>query len=145
MSLAVHQIQNVVRTYGRQLSRRDALSRVARLGQAEEPGEEHRALSAEAKRQEVVSRVTREIVARLAQRQDGLEGAAAEEARALRLLSEEYGQPLQVGLEDGRETFKMVDEEGRRLIPVPEEDAEALRQRLYELTRGIVEENMLKA
>lgn len=144
MTIAVHQIQNVLRTYGRQLSRRDTLSRVARLGETGETGEGRSPQGAEVKRQEVISRITKEIVARIAQHNGG-RGSQGEEAKALDQLSEEYGRPLQVSLEGGIETFRVVDEPNQRLVPVPEEDAEGLRQRLYELTRGIVEENMVKA
>lgn len=145
MTIAVHQIQNVLRTYGRQLSRRDTLSRVASLGETAESGEGRSPQGAEAKRQEVISRITREIVARIAQQNGGRGSQGEEEKAALDQLSEEYGRPLQVSLEGGIETFRVVDEPNQRLVPVPEEDAEGLRQRLYELTRGIVEENMVKA
>jgi len=143
MTIAVYQIQNVLRTYGRQLSRRDTLSRVARLSEGAQADQGRGATSAEAKRQEVIGRITKEIVARIAQGRG--RGSQGEETKALQLLSQEYGQPLQVSMEEGIETFRVVDEQGRRLIPVPEGDQERLRQRLYELTRDIVDENMVKA
>ena len=143
MAIAVYQIQNVLRTYGRQLSRRDTLSRVAQLGAEVDVGAQGSPLSAEAKRQEVIGRVTREIVTRIAQTSGRT--PQGEETKALQQLSEEYGKPLQVGLEDGVETFRVIDEQGQQLIAVPEEESAKLRTRLYELTRDIVDDNMVKA
>ncbi len=151
MSITTYQIQNVLRTYGRQLSRRDGLSRAARLSAASEEGEARSTVSAEAKRQAVIGRITKELVTRIAQHQPPLRDQGQEQApgqdesRALQLLCAEYGRPLTVSMEDGVETFRVVDEQAGRLVPVPEAEAEKLRRRLYELTRGIVEENMLKA
>ena len=143
MHVTTYQIQTVLRTYGRQLSRRDGLSRMARLEGAPEPGQGRSAVSAEAKRQEVIGRITREIVGRIAQQPQGKAGG--EEETALKLLSEEYGRPLQVSLEEGIETFRVADEQDRRLVPLPEAESERLRQRLYELTRDIVDQNMVRA
>lgn len=145
MTITTYQIQNVLRTYGRQLSRRDTLSRVARLGTAEEAGGGRSPMSAEAKRQEVIGRITREIVTRIAQDPQSGRRAEGEEQSAFEKLAAEYGQPLTMSLEGGIETFRVVDEQGGKLVTLPEAESEKLRQRLYELTRDIVDQNMVKA
>jgi hypothetical protein len=100
-------------------------------------------VSAEAKRQEVIGRITREIVTRIAQGQG--RKSAGEEQGAFEKLAAEYGRPLAMSLEAGIETFRVVDEQGGRLIALPEAESERLRQRLYELTRDMVDQNMVKA
>jgi hypothetical protein len=145
VTITSYQIQNVLRTYNRQLSRRESFSKAARLpvgGEAAGRSD----MSAQAKRQEVIGRITKEIVSRIAHQQQGSwRKPSGEEGQALQTLSEEYGQPLQVSLEGGLETFRVVDEAGGRLVPLPELDSEKLRQRLFELTRDIIDQNMVKA
>lgn len=142
MTITGYQIQNVLRTYGRQLSRRDTL-RAAGLAPAGGARQARVQVDAELRRQEVIGRITKQLVARIAQQQHG--ATPQEEDAPLRLLCQEYGRPLRVSLEEGVETFRVADEQGRRLVPVPEAEADRLRQRLYELTRKIVDANMLKA
>lgn len=146
MTITGYQVQNVLRTYGRQLSRRGTLSGAAGLAPAGGAKHARGQASAEVRRQEVIGRITKQIVARIAQQEHGATPKGRdEEDTALRLLCEEYGRPLRVSLEEGVETFRVADEQGRCLVPVPEAESDRLRQRLYELTRRIVDANMLKA
>ncbi len=146
MTVKTYQVQNVLRTYGRQLNRRDALLRMAKLGLGVGNKEAAGNVSAEAKRQEVISRITKELVSRIAQQQGGSgRSRRGEDAEALKRLSEEYGKPLSLGLEGGVESFFVVDEQAGCLIPLPKAESVALRRRLFELTRGLVDQNMVKA
>ncbi|MFH0811078.1 MAG: DVU0524 family FlgM-associated protein [Pseudomonadota bacterium] len=144
MSITTYQVQNVLRTYGRQLNRRDTLSRVAEDLRGE-GREEYGTVSAEAKRQEVISRITRELVSRIAQQQSGAgRGRGGEDEEALQKLSSEYGSSLRFSIEDGVERFYTVDEQAGRLVALPKAESEALRRKLYELTRNLVEQNMAR-
>jgi len=145
VSLRIYQIQNVLRTYGRQLSRRQPRSETEREPDVSRTDTRP---TAEAKRREVVGRVTREMVSRMAHQprpqQDDVLSWWPENG-ALRRLSEEYGRSLRLTLEGGIEVFKVVDEEAGTVEALSDEESARLHARLTELTREIVEETMLKA
>ncbi len=141
MTISSQQIHSILRTYGKQLSRSARLNKV-RSTEAEQTAEPVK-VSAEAKRNQVVERVAAELIARLTNPEVQKDGVGRQVMDA---LQEEYGQPLRVAFQKstGRFAFSVVDvEKGEVSGTVTGKDAEQLERRLVEITRQIVDSNML--
>ncbi|MBU2552335.1 MAG: hypothetical protein KKB20_28240 [Proteobacteria bacterium] len=141
MTITSYQIHNVLRTYGKQLRRGARLNRVGPAETGERMDKIN--ISAEARRQQVVERVATEIMSRLADSGPRREGV---ESEILSDLSQEFGQPLQLGFDtqNDRFSFNVVDvEKGEIVKTLDKEQTERLTQRLREITLQKVDQTML--
>ncbi|ADK85703.1 conserved hypothetical protein [Desulfarculus baarsii DSM 2075] len=145
MTITSYQVQNILRTYARQLSRGQRLARAR--SSAEENLADRVNLSIEARRKQVIEKITSEIVANIGSRAPGLkESWGGVEDAALARLSTEYGQKLAIRQDEhsGRLMFNVVDEQsGEVLRSLGAEESAGLQQRLYRITQEVIDENML--
>ncbi|MFH1140015.1 MAG: DVU0524 family FlgM-associated protein [Pseudomonadota bacterium] len=142
MTITSHQIQSVLRTYGKQLRRGMRLNRIksAESGQAVDKLD----ISPEARRRQVVERVASEMVYRLSDPEARTEGVGLE---IVNELSQDYGQPLTMSYneEEGDFEFMAVDSESGQIIDeVDPGEKEKLNRRLMEITRKKVDQTMVK-
>ena len=140
MTITTYEINNVLRTYGKQLRRGVRLNKIR---QDESQQADQINISPEAKRQTVVEQVAAEIIFRMAA-SDRKEGGVEQEI--LRAVSNEYGQPLNVTFDRATESFEfhVVDTEKGEVVKTlaPEESA-SLNHRMTELARQIVDRTLL--
>ena len=145
MTITSYQVQNILRTYAKQLSRGQRLARARRSMEAG-LGNEF-ALSIEARRKQVIEKITAEIVANLGSRLPGMGQAwGGVEEQALAYLAKEYGQPLDIYQDEstGQLMFNVVNAENGEVVQYLSSDESArLQNRLYTITQGIVDNNML--
>lgn len=147
MTITSFQVQNILRTYARQLSRGQRLAR-NRAAQAQQKSDEIN-ISIEARRRQVIEKITAEIVAGIGSRVPGLrEGMSGVEEQALRQLSEEYGQELDIKQDEfsGQLIFKVLNPEGgegQATQELSREQSEVLQDRLYAITQEIIDKNMI--
>lgn len=147
MTITSYQVQNILRTYARQLSRGQ---RLARNRAAQEPqASDQISISVEARRRQVIEKITSEIVAGIGTRIPGMpEGMGGVEEQALGQLSREYGQTLDLATDEstGKLVFRVIDPEAAGPAAVktlgPEESAK-LQDRLYAITQEIIDKNMI--
>ncbi len=145
MAITSYQVQNILRTYAKQLSRGQ---RLARNRQSAEPSPRDQVnISIEARRKQVIEKITAEIVANLGSRLPGLgQGLGGVEEQALARLSEEYGQTLDLQQDgsSGQLIFTVVDSDMGEVVKTldPEESAR-LQERLYTITQQIIDDNMI--
>jgi hypothetical protein len=142
MTITSHQIQNVLRTYGKQLKRGMRLNRIKSVetGQPVDKLE----ISAEARRRQVVERVASEMVYRLSEPEAGTEGVGRD---IMNELSQDYGQPLALSYNssEGGFDFMVVDSESGEIVnEVDPEEKDKLNQLLLEITRQKVDQTMVK-
>ncbi len=146
MTITSYQVQNILRTYARQLSRGQRLAR-AKASSVEPTQSDRVNLSIEARRKQVIEKITSEIVSNIGARLPGLkESWGGVEETALKRLSDEYGQPLGTyqNEQTGQIMFNVLDEQSGEVVKElsPEESAK-LQDRLYGITQDIIDENML--
>ena len=142
MTITSHQIQSVLRTYGKQLKRGMRLNRIkgSDAGQKVDKLD----ISAEARRRQVVERVAAEMVYRLSDPEVRGEGVGLD---ILNELSQDYGQPLTMSYNqnEGGFDFMVVDSESGEIVgEVDPEVNQGLNQRLAEITRQKVDQTMVK-
>ena len=142
MTITSHQIQSVLRTYGKQLKRGMRLNRIKSVetGQTVDKLE----ISAEARRRQVVERVASEMVYRLSEPEGRTEGVGLD---IMNELSQDYGQPLSISYNGGEGgfDFMVVDSESGEIInEVDPEENQKLNQLLLEITRQKVDQTMVK-
>ena len=140
MTISSHEIQSVLRTYGKQIRRG---LRINQLKQGETEGQADKVRTpAEIRRRMVVDRVASEILLHMVD--PSLKNGEVE-TRILKELSKEYGKPLDVFFdpEKGLILREADDEAGTAAAQVPEEAADELRRRLMEITTAVVDETML--
>jgi hypothetical protein len=145
MAITSYQVQNILRTYAKQLSRGQRLAR-SRAQREPAPNDQVN-ISIEARRKQIIEKITAEIVANLGSRLPGPgEGLGGVEEQALSRLSQEYGQPLDIKADDksGRLRFRVVDPvEGAVQEELDSEESARLQDRLYAITQDIIDQNMV--
>lgn len=145
MAITSYQVQNILRTYAKQLSRGQ---RLARNRQSAGPSPRDQVnISIEARRKQVIEKITAEIVANLGARLPGLgQGLGGVEEQALAQLSEEYGQTLDLKQDGstGQLLFTVVDPNMGEVVQTIDADESArLQERLYTITQQIIDDNMI--
>lgn len=145
MTITSYQVQNILRTYARQLSRGQRLARAK--ASVETTQSDRVNLSIEARRKQVIEKITSEIVSNIGARLPGLqESWGGVEETALKRLSEEYGETLATfqNEQTGQIMFNVLDpRSGEVTKELSPEESGKLQERLYEITQGIIDENML--
>jgi len=142
MTVTPCQVQKVLRTYGRQLSRSPQLLRSNPQSEAE--SSDSVSISARAKRLHVVERVAADMIRNMGGQKDA-DQADQVEREALARLSGEYGENLGVlGGADGEIQLAVVNGETgevKRLL-TPQESQE-LASKLHDITMELIEPNMV--
>ncbi|MEW5948930.1 MAG: DVU0524 family FlgM-associated protein [Thermodesulfobacteriota bacterium] len=139
MTITNYHIQNVIRAYGRQISRTHNPNKVQRTEEQEQL--DRISISAEAKKRQVIKDIASEVIDRLTHKQNW----SGFEREILNKLSQEYGRPLDIQEEETGSNiiFKVIDEKDREVVKcLSFEDSEYLQKRLFELTELVVQENM---
>ncbi len=145
MAITSYQVQNILRTYAKQLSRGQ---RLARNRAAKEPAPSDQVnISIEARRKQVIEKITSEIVANLGSRLPGVgQGLGGVEEQALAQLSQEYGKNLDIYPDEssGLLMFRVVDpHEGTVIQNLDAQESAKLQDRLYAITQEIIDRNMV--
>jgi hypothetical protein len=145
MAITSYQVQNILRTYAKQLSRGQ---RLARSRAAKEPAPNDQVnISIEARRKQVIEKITSEIVTNLGSRLPGAgQGLGGVEDQALAQLSQEYGKNLDVKTDEssGRLLFRVIDQQSGDLIQeLDAQESAKLQERLYAITQDIIDRNMV--
>ncbi|MBW2107578.1 MAG: hypothetical protein JRI36_02775 [Deltaproteobacteria bacterium] len=138
MHITSYHVHNVLRAYGRQLvlSKRTAANKHV----SEDKPSDSITISAEARRKAVIEKVTADIVERVVH-----SGPRDElEQEVLNELRDEYGNDLTLEQGDASElVFKVIDrEDGEQIRTLSLEDSEVLKNRLEEITKRKVDQNM---
>jgi hypothetical protein len=100
-------------------------------------------ISSEAKRMQVVDRVSSEILFRLA---DPAAERAEVDEQIVSALSEEYGQPLHLSFDESKGSFKFQTLTADKIDitgTIEGDEADGLQQRLVEITKEYVNRTML--
>jgi hypothetical protein len=145
MTITSFHVQNILRTYARQLSRGQRLAR----NRAANPttANDQVNISIEARRKQVIEKITSEIVSSIGSRVPGIaQGMGGLEEQALKQLSQEYGQQLDLfqDAESGQLMFRVVDEQTGGVVQnLDSAKSVGLQERLYQITQGIVDSNMV--
>lgn len=142
MTVTTHNVRDVMRTYGRQVSR----GRRLRSGRAALPPEvaDQVDLSVGARRQAVIETIAAQIVANLTTHHPGLEQGL--EQQALNQLSREVGHPLEVSQDErsGELSFVVVKPNtGEVAATLDPEDSARLADRLYQIISETLDRNMV--
>ncbi len=145
MAITSFQVQNMLRTYAKQLSRGQRLAR-QRAQSRPQPGDQVN-ISIEARRKQVINKITSEIVSSIGYKLPGLASGWSEvEQRALQELSREYGKPLDISQDEvsGQLMFRVVDPNSGELVQeLSQEESADLQERLYAITQDIIDKNMV--
>lgn len=140
MTITSYQIQNVLRTYGRQLLRGKLRNRTAQdLNGSGSEG----TLTREAKRKQVIDQIAKEVLRKIT-----LEGVFSDTGKeALAKLSQEIGQPLEIiPAIEGDWEFSLIPASEPALVmkeAIAPSNSEALKERLYQITYEIIDQNTL--
>lgn len=144
MTITSFQVQNILRTYAKQLSRGQ---RLARRRMAEPQPADQVNISIEARRKQVIEKITAEIVSNIGYRAPGLGGGPGGlEDSALKRLSQEYGRSLDIGQDENTGVLRFMvrePETGEVLQVLGQDESADLQERLYVITQQIVDENMV--
>jgi hypothetical protein len=140
MTITSYQIQNVLRTYGRQLLRGKLRNRTVQDLNA--PSGEA-TLNREAKRKQVIDQIAKEVLRKIT-----LEGVFSDTGKeALAKLSQEIGQPLEIiPAVKGEWEFSLIPVSEPALAiqeAIAPSNSEALKERLYQITYDIIDQNTL--
>jgi hypothetical protein len=140
MTITSYQIQNVLRTYGRQLLRGKFRNRTAQDLNAS-TGEVN--LNRETKRKQVIDQIAKEVLRKIT-----LEGVFSDTGKeALAKLSQEIGQPLEIiPAVEGEWEFSLIPVAESALAieaAIAPSNSEALKERLYQITYDIIDQNTL--
>ena len=145
MAITSYQVQNILRTYAKQLSRGQRLAR-SRAASGPAPSDQVN-ISIEARRKQVIEKITAEIVSNIGYRLPGLGGSlGGVEEMALKQLSLEYGQPLDLGQDgaSGEITFRVLDPQSGEVVQeLGSEESNRLQERLFAITQDIIDRNMV--
>lgn len=139
MTISTFHVQDVLRIYSRQLSQGKALKRDIDQSRF---GDDRISISAEAKRTAIIRKIASEVVDRIA-----INGPSNDvEADTLKELEDEYGSTLSVDkdVDSDALVFKVVNKQKETLEIVPAEEADFLRQRLEEIAKTKIGENMFE-
>jgi hypothetical protein len=145
MAITSFQVQNILRTYAKQLSRGQRLARHRATSQP--PPSDQVNISIEARRKQVIEKITSEIVTNIGSRLPGISKAmGGVESQALRQLSQEYGKELDIYQDErtGRLLFKVIDPNTREVAEkISPEESTQLQERLFVITQQIIDQNMI--
>jgi hypothetical protein len=145
MAITSYQVQNILRTYAKQLSRGQRLART-RAASGPAPSDQVN-ISIEARRKQVIEKITAEIVSNIGYRLPGLGGSlGGVEEMALKQLSLEYGQTLDLGQDaaSGEITFRVLDPQSGEVVnELGSEESNRLQERLFAITQDIIDRNMV--
>ena len=146
MAITSFQVQNMLRTYAKQLSRGQRLAR--HKAQARTAPSDEVNISIEARRKQVIGKITAEIVSNIGYRVSGAgQGLGGVEGQALQKLSQEYGQELDItpDAESGGFFFRVVDKDsGEVLEELGANESAELQERLFTITQDIIDNNMVE-
>lgn len=141
MAITTYQVQNILKTYARQLIRGHRMARAR-----SEAGYPYQVkLNVEARRRQVVEKITAEIVNNIGLANFG-PGLDDVELLAMRQLSREYGQPLMLLKDEFSGKFRFqIKAETQDALPreLGREECAKLEDRLYHIAQNIIETNML--
>ncbi len=142
MGITTYQVQNILRTYGKQLSRGKKKPRLTPDSLKARAIADQVNISSDAKRRQVINKITQEIIGQLTGQ---IQSRGPLEKEALSRLSKEYGRPLEVFEDrDGNVRFAVVDGRQRTIVEeLSSEESQELSRRLSEITKAIVDENMV--
>lgn len=142
MTVTPCQVQKVLRTYGRQLSRSPHLLRSK--PQSEAQSSDSVSISARARRLNILERVAADMIRNMGRQQDAAH-ADQVEREALARLSGEYGENLGVvGGADGEIRLAVVDRQTGEVERLLEpEESQALASKLHDITMELIEPNMV--
>lgn len=142
MTISTYEVQNILRTYGKQLGRVRKGAGQPTSQTVGATGADNVQISSEAKRRQVIAKVAQEIIDHIAFRP---QTKTPTEKEALRELSQEFGQSLDVFRNrDGSLRFAVVDPEaGKVLAELLPGESERLFQRFSQITQSIVDQNMI--
>ncbi|MDR1397669.1 MAG: hypothetical protein LBJ14_08060 [Desulfarculales bacterium] len=139
MAITAYQVQNILKTYARQLARGHRLAKAKSKGLYPYQLQ----IDVQARRRRVIEKITAELIDNLgmANFSNTLDDV---ELLAMRTLSKEYGQPLALMKDDITGTFKFkvqsADTGNRELS---DGENAKLENRLYAITQNIIEHNMV--
>ncbi len=139
MILTDYHVQHVLRAYTQQLSTKSRISKekfAKQVGQKDEV-----TLSKESRKMLIVDKIADEIVAQLANGSPRTETGKA----VLKRLSQEYGRPLDVATDESQGmVFRVLGEDnGGFKEYLPPEENNLLKQRLYEVTKSFIHEQLI--
>ena len=138
MNISTYQIHNVLRAYGKQLSQSRRL--LNDKGIAGPKRMDRISISAQARRKAVIDKVTSDIVNRIVHEGPGDDVAL----EVFKELEGEYGNNLSVKKLDSELVFKVIDKEnGEVTKTLSIEDSEFLKNRLEEITKSKVDDQMI--
>ena len=138
MNISTYQIHNVLRAYGKQLSQSRRL--LNDKGIAGPKRTDRISISAQARRKAVIDKVTSDIVNRIVHEGPGDDVAQ----EVFKELEGEYGDNLSVKKRDSELVFKVIDKEnGEVTKTLSIEDSEFLKNRLEEITKSKVDDQMI--
>lgn len=142
MSISTYQVQNILRTYGKQLGRARKPKTQAADAQGA-VGADKIDVSHNARRRQVISKIAQEIISQITTQ--SVQERNPLEKDALEQLSKEYGRPLEVFRNaDGSLTFAEIDPVAKKIIKeLPLDQSQELNQRFEEITGAIVNQNMI--
>jgi hypothetical protein len=139
MVITSYHIQNVLRTYSQQISEGSRLARSRKPDRAEQ--NDFVKISSEARKRHMVDTISQEMLSHLTQTSER-NGTAQE---ILSRLSQEYGKPLEVDLKENENlVFRVMDQAGKEVVDtLSPMDSEQLKNRLMDITKTIVSNNLL--
>jgi len=139
MIITNYHVQHILKAYSQQLSVRSRVSK-DKLNKATNQNDEV-TFSQEGKKMAVVNKISQEI---MGQFENGSERNDTSR-EILDRLSQEYGQPLDVvSDEDHNISFKVLPQnEGETEQTLSSSENEALKKRLFEITKSVVNDNLL--
>ena len=139
MTVTTFQVQRVLRTYGRQLSRSRQLLQHQHRSEPRQPDSVE--ISAKARRLQLLQSVATDLILKMGQQ----ETPSEVETEALARLSEKYGETLAIaGIEDNGVRFAVVDPENDSLLrSLSPDESEQLQAELAQITMEIIDRNMI--
>ncbi|MBA7650634.1 hypothetical protein ES703_58444 [subsurface metagenome] len=137
MVISTYRVNNVLRVYGDQL-RQSRLSSKEKSGDIRSPDKIN--ISSEAKRKAIIDKIASDIVDRIT-RYGPRENV---EKDVFKQLEDEYGAHLAISRNTPTDLiFKVIDGSGETINALSIEDSQFLRYKLKEITRDIVDKNMM--
>jgi hypothetical protein len=137
MVISTYQVNNVLRVYGDQL-RQNRLSGREKGGDVRSPDKID--ISSEAKRKAIIDKIASDIVDRITQ----FGPHENVEKDVFKKLEDEYGAHLTISRNTPTDLiFKVIDGNGETINSLSVEDSQFLRYKLEEITRDVVDKNMM--
>ena len=137
MVISTYRVNNVLRVYGDQL-RQSRLSSKEKGGDIRSPDKIN--ISSEAKRKAIIDKIASDIVDKIT-RYGPHENV---EKDVFKQLEDEYGAHLAISKNTPTDLiFKVIDGNGETINALSIEDSKFLRYKLKEITRDIVDKNMM--